>query len=83
MFYCLEISIPSINFVVNRETIKFPCHTAVCFTALGIAVEILFLRHEKKDWNGTHDPLGERPTYFFETHIIKTTEIIFLEVESA
>ncbi len=27
-------------------------------TALGIAVEILFLRHEKKDCNGKPDPCG-------------------------
>jgi hypothetical protein len=31
--------------------------------ALGIEVEILFVRNEQKDWNGKPDPIGERPKH--------------------
>jgi len=32
---------------------------------LGIAVEILFVRHEQKDWNGKPGPLGKPQIFFF------------------
>jgi hypothetical protein len=38
--------------------------------ALGIVVEILFVRNEQKDWNGKPDPIGERPNYILENFVI-------------